>query len=103
MSVTISFQGASEELSLNLANSNFYDFFTILGLSLDSEYCGSEDPTVIYNLCKSFDPMSLIVDAYSEGNCYYCGRTLEQVTRYKWNLMNLAKAAIKAGKRIYWG
>lgn len=100
MSVTIYFLDAPEELMLNLSNHNFYSFFNRLGL--EAECCGQEKATVIYNLCKSFKPKTLIEDSYNEGNFYHCGRSLEQVTRYKWALMKLATEAIKQGKDIYW-
>jgi hypothetical protein len=99
MSVTISFSGCSEDLEMNLSNHNFHSFFRRLGVSPDLM---EADPNHIFNLCKSFDPKTLLEDSYSEKNFYHCGRTLEQVTKYKWRLMRLATEAIKQDKSIVW-
>jgi len=100
MSVTITFQGAQEELEMNLSNCNFFAFFKKIGIEAD--YCGEEKAEVLYNLCKSFNPKALVQNAYAEGNYYDCGRSLEQVSRYKWNLMTLASEAMKQNKSIVW-
>ena len=101
MSVTITFVNAPEELSMNLSNDNFIAFFTKL-LGNAADYVGEAKALTLYNLCKNFKPKTLVQDAYAEDNYYNCGRTLEQVTRYKWALMRIAVQAMKEGKPIHW-
>jgi hypothetical protein len=101
MSVNIYFENCPDSLNMNLSNTNFYRFFKALGIEVN-DYCGEVCSKIAYNLCKSFDPKKLVVDSYQEENIYYAGRTIEQVARYKWNLMKLAAEAKKQGKPILW-
>ena len=104
MGVTITYNGATESNMMHLSNHNFYCLFSALGLNPQSEagLVGEESAKVIYNLCKNLNLKNLLEQSYTDNNFIHQGRTLEQVTRYKWNLMKLASEAIKDNQPIYW-
>lgn len=91
---------------LNLSNSNFFALFKALGLEAD--YCGQISATEFYNRVNTiYNPKQITSDSrFSQepNKCavYSCGRTLEQVTRYKWELLQIASEAKKRNEPITW-
>lgn len=98
MSVTIT--SATNPHSLNVSNHNFYSLWSSLGFN---PVCGGELPaSSLFNALKTFKPASITEASYIEGNFHHSGRTIQQTTRYYWELMHIVTHALEHNEAIYW-
>jgi hypothetical protein len=91
---------------LNMSNSNAFAVLSALGI--EEDYCGQVSAEEFYNRVRTlFNPKNITTgDSHSKepNKCevFSCGRTLEQTTRYKWALMQIATEAKKRNQLIVW-
>lgn len=87
---------------INLANGNFFALWSALTNSFNVECCGSIDPNELLGLLNRFKPKSIVTSTQVDGNYIQSGRSLEQVTRYYWNLRSIAIEAKNRNEIVVW-
>lgn len=90
---------------LNMANGNFGDVFRSIGLALteDTFWYGNMSAAEFRKHLNQLKPAKLTSEAEQDGIVYTQGRTIEQATRYYWQLNKICNEALKRGARIVWG
>lgn len=93
---------------LNLANGNFAALWSALGLEV--ECCGTIDAHELAgrlnNLKRNLRGLTSQGDVDAEeGRCTVInvGRSMDQVTRYYWELRKIVTAALERNEEITWG
>lgn len=86
---------------VNLANGNFFALWQAIGLEAD--YCGAIEADVLLAALSRFDVNSLVSETVVDGRMVCCGRTIEQVSRYFWNVSLIAHEAKSRGELVTWG
>jgi hypothetical protein len=89
---------------LNMANGNFGAVFRAMGLALteDDFFFGSIPATEFRKHLNQLKPTKLTYESTQEGIMFTQGRTLEQATRYYWQLNKICNEALKRGANITW-
>lgn len=107
MSVTFTFEGCPEDLSINMANGNARYFFENLDIDLGDELCGELS---VEQMDKMFKTVTVAIEtknyrpftreSHTEGIITTCGLGKEYVENRLYDFKNLLLAAIMRNKQI---